>query len=367
MVHWCGGNALTVGLLGFMDMAKVQRADEGLARALAGELTERELRALGGLLYHFVFTIALPPYVMYHFYDGIDQLRRGPVMVYALFLCGGPTREGPDDLVTMGSAMGVVVENWDIANGGRFNLLVPATQDHLVTLLGRGGFDLVYGSPLCRSYSIEHQPRLRTWWEPRGSQPVPPEWQVYLDKDTSLARFVVKCLGVADDAGKLWGLEHPSPRWDARSHAHWPEHTEQGTIFDDPDTLALASRPTAAYFDHAQCKVGSPFQKYTRQLGHHVFVHFLSPRLYGGHKCTCAWHEKVAIGQNADGSYVSAESASYPPRMKKAILSSARDAARALRNAESPADVDVGNASCPVPVTARSHKAMTQWRVMGAT
>jgi hypothetical protein len=91
---WIGGNILTTGLIAYLDKPKILRAEHGLRAALAGELTVERFRELAGLLHHVVYTMAMPNYLMYDFYHGLDGMRGPPPAPpparRMLFLCGGP-------------------------------------------------------------------------------------------------------------------------------------------------------------------------------------------------------------------------------------------------------------------------------------
>jgi hypothetical protein len=271
----------------------------------------------------------LPKHVMYNFYDGIDQLQRVRAAAAkvrrggrptALFLFGGPTQEGPEDLVAIGTGCGIDVVNYDLANGSAFDLRDPALQYELLRQIAARVYALVFVAPLCRSYSIRHVPCLRSPAEPRGIVPVPRAYARYIRNDTGLALFAVRAVSKAADAGVMYGIEHPSPRDDETSHAYWKAFAHQGTIWHDQDTRALAARPATDVFDFAQCKVGSVYQKYTRVMGHRVFLAGLRPRLHAGERCTCARHAVRATGLGDDGEYRSRAAAYYPLEMKRSLL-----------------------------------------------
>ena len=134
---WVGAHVLTTGLIAFLDKAKVLRAQHGLRSAALGEFTVSAFRELAGLLHHIVFTIALPMYVMYSFYDGLDQLQGwAPVVptLRCLFLCGGPGVAAS----VAGLAPGCVVVSHDVADGVEHDLLAPALQASVLRAVAAG-------------------------------------------------------------------------------------------------------------------------------------------------------------------------------------------------------------------------------------
>jgi hypothetical protein len=93
-----------------------------------------------------------------------------------------------------------------------------------------------------------------------------------VDNDTRLALFTLRVLARAAELDILWAFEHPSPRDDPASPAHWPRFAEQGTIWHDVAMQALLAAPSTDNFDFAQCALGSSLQKYTRIAGHRAFT-----------------------------------------------------------------------------------------------
>ena len=62
---WTGGNIFTPGIVAYLDDAKVFRAAQGLRAALDGGLNESLFCELDCLLHFFIFTMALPSYIMH--------------------------------------------------------------------------------------------------------------------------------------------------------------------------------------------------------------------------------------------------------------------------------------------------------------
>ena len=363
-VKWTGAYAFTTGLLAFMPPDKMQRAEQGLQRALQGDLAVKPILELLGLLHHVVFTLAVPMHVMYNCYDGLDLLRRklrsrneATTARRALFLCGGPpgSMDDPDALSAIATRYGFEVDNLDILTG--CDLLAAGVEEKILREMHERKWFYVHGANTCRSYSIEHEPVLR--WRDEPHRPVPREWRRYLAKETHLAHMVTRLLTAADDLDLLWSHEHPGPRWDTQAMGYWEEFAHVGTIYDDALFQRLSGRPSADSFDMYQCQVGSEFQKFTRFTIRRELGARLKPRLAAGVPCTCGRHKKVARGRNAAGESISKGAAHYTPEMKCGLCSSAMETADELgwvgkRHTTLEDDT-------MVPVTPRSRKAFENW------
>ena len=365
-VKFLGAWAFTSGLLGYVSSDKRLRALDGLHEGRAGRLTVKKSLELFGLLHHIVFTSALPPYVMYHIYDGIDQLHRDAktraqfkLKRRALFLCGGEPAPGDRSLEAIGADFGFEVENIDVVHGR--DLLQPKVQEYVIRGVHAKRWMYIHAGNPCRSYSVGHQPQLRSVAKPRGILPIPKAWAAYLANDTALMLFCFKVLTLADDVGLLWSAEHPSPRDDVKSHAYWPKmaHREVGTQWHDKAVLNLTQRATTVVFDFPQCALGSPFQKYTRMAMARALAVHLAPRLRAGYKCTCTSHARVAQGYDELGVPNSRAAAKYPLPMQQAIFEGASMAIEDLGLDRRP--VEPLDPNQLVPVTARSAKAFDTW------
>ena len=245
--EWVGGQYLATALLSYLSPAKVLKALTALRGAQAGTLTVREMRELGGLLHHFVFTLVLPKQLMYNFYDGIDALHRvcaaaaaveDPARpaerTRALVLFGGLAQDGPLDLVALGRLHGIKVVNYDIANGVQFDLRRREVQHRLLGEIAARAYAIVFAAPPARTYSARRAPPLRSPAEPSGITPIPRAFARAVREDTALAHFALTALAAAADANVIYGLEHP-----------WTDDPGQGTIWHDSATKALAARPTS--------------------------------------------------------------------------------------------------------------------------
>jgi len=364
-LKWVGAYAFSTGLLSYMPKPKMMSADARLTEMSEGRLTVRQVMELGGLLHHVVFTLALPLHVMYNFYDGVDALRRSGRIaasvrrtLRALFICGGPPDDSPDGLLAIGRRHGFEVDNIDILVGGQ--ILKPRTQQYVLTGLESRRWYYVHGANPCRTYSILHTPVLRTPRWPRGIVPMPRTWARLIAKDTAIMLFTAEVYGLADDLDLAWSGEHPSPRSDTSSIAHWPEYEHVGTQWHDKAFRDLAKRPTVDFFDMAQCYQGSDFQKYTRFIGSKRYLKHLRPRLKAGVMCSHKKHAKTAFGKDDGGHNVSESSAHYPPMMKDNMFAAAREAAdEAGVNPVGGGDLDDARL---VPTTKRSLGAIHAWQ-----
>ena len=276
--EWVGGQYLATALLSYLSPAKVLKALTALRGAQAGTLTVREMRELGGLLHHFVFTLVLPKQLMYNFYDGIDTLHRirtaaeavgAPVRApmgrtRALFLFGGRAQHGTLDLLALGETLGFTVVNYDIANGDQFDLRRREVQHQLLGEIEARVYAIVFAAPPSRTYSSHHIPRLRSPAEPGGITPIPRAFARSVRDETALAHFALTAIAAAADAHVIYGLEHLSAT-----------HPEQGSIWHHPATAAIAARPTSDGLDTAPRADGNC----THILGHRVWLAGLRPLL----------------------------------------------------------------------------------------
>ena len=366
---WVGFGFFSTGLLGYISPAKHEKARTGLALARSGRAAYSEMRELGGFLHHIVFNMLLPKHVMYNFYDGVDRLRREraataagvPGGLRGLFVFGGPS-QGESSIDAICRDRGVDPRNIDRVNGASFDLLGAELRSSILMDIEAGVYSFVVWAAPCRSFSIRGR-KLRSRAEPRGIQPIPRAWATYLRNDTLLARFVIKGARLCDKQDILWLCEHPSPRFDRSSHAYWEAFADWGTIWDEPDMEPLLSSASVDWFDFAQCFLGSEYQKYTRLIGHRLFIAGLRGPLHAGEKCVCRSHAKVASGVNALGEYNSRGAAHYPLAMKAAIVSVGATAVRAQRGRGSRLVSSAGELpdAAVVPVTARADAAFAAW------
>ena len=122
---WIGAHIYTPGLLAYLAKAKMLRAAAGLESYLLGSMQVTEFQALTGLLHHVVFTVALPKFVMYNLYDGLDQLciEAGAVpRMWRLLFLGGDAGSGDGVLEALEDALGAKVDSYTAAGDAPFDL-----------------------------------------------------------------------------------------------------------------------------------------------------------------------------------------------------------------------------------------------------
>ena len=246
-----------------------------------------------------------------------------------LILFAGPG--GRDDsLAAFFRLTGAHVDEVDTKIGGvEHDLTRTHVSDLWINRIVAGDYDAVFAAPPCSSYSISHDPPLRSALEPLGVTPLPSEWRAYVEKHNRLTTFTAAALRAAHDLGMLWAAENPADRGVPGSPAYWPAFAGRGSIWRVPCMADLASSTGAAVYTFAQCACGAPAQKYTTILAPPAMKAALTPfrRLVCTHK---RGHAVIAMGYDVDGSSLSAPSAAYPPRMNELLADAFTRAHKAL-------------------------------------
>ena len=257
--------------------------------------------------------------------------------------------------------LGACVHEIDTKIGGiEHDLSRADISDEILRRIAAGAYDAIFAAPPCSSYSIAHDPQLRSAIEPLGIQPVPIEWRAYVDKHNLLTAFTAAAARAAHDVGALWAIENPADRGIRDSPAFWPRFSGCGSIWRVPGMADLASSTGATFFTFAQCACGAPAQKYTTLLAPRAMVAALQPfrRLVCTHK---RGHATKAAGYDGSGVSLSAASAAYPPRMNELLADAFFAAHRAFhlrtrRDGGGGGRITDGPALCP-PVRAACEAA----------
>eukprot|EP00965_Chrysotila_dentata_P071367 2358703-Pleurochrysis_carterae.AAC.1 len=107
------------------------------------------------------------------------------------------------------------------------DVLREDVASRLLGWVGEGRFGAVFLAPPCSSFSVAHQPGLRTREEPEGAQPVPEEWARYLRKHNALANFAARMVAAAGAADTPWALENPADYGDREGVAWWERFADR--------------------------------------------------------------------------------------------------------------------------------------------
>eukprot|EP00965_Chrysotila_dentata_P032495 1082789-Pleurochrysis_carterae.AAC.1 len=74
-------------------------------------------------------------------------------------------------------ARGLHAAEVDIAQGGAdHDVLRSEVADTLLRRVRQGRYTAVFAAPPCSSFSVAHQPRLRSRERPEGVDPMPRKW-----------------------------------------------------------------------------------------------------------------------------------------------------------------------------------------------
>ena len=190
------------------------------------------------------------------------------------------------------------------------NLSRRVVQARVLADIAARRYDVVVLATPCSSLSVALDPPIRSLAEPLGLAEAIPDWGPYLTKHNGLIAFSADVCRAAELARCLWLVENPAAR--REGVAAWPEKADRVSLFDMPAFPALTTDVETCSTTFAQCRFGSPFQKYTTLLAplraRASLLATLAPP-----PCTCAAHAEHAIGVRA------AAAAAYPPAMCDAL------------------------------------------------
>ena len=130
-------------------------------------------------------------------------------------------------------------------------------------------------------------------------------------------------LHCASLAGSEWILENPADRGDS-SMPHLFEERRHGPLWLMPEILALARKHSTQLCTFPMCSVGSDFQKYTTLMYTSGFASMLTP--LNARRCDHppGTHSPAGGSRDADGKWVSRESAAYPPDFNMLVADAVR-------------------------------------------
>ena len=209
----------------------------------------------------------------------------------------------------------VVVEIDTKVGGADHDMTRGEVIEELMRRIRAHEFDGVFIATPCESYSVAHEPRLRTSAQPEGVTPVPPEWRRYLEKHNYLAAVSARLARAALENGVAVAIENPAHRGDQGSAAYWRRHHDHGSLWQMPVIEALQLRLQT----FAQCSFGAPWQKWT-SIAYSMNLEAEMGKL-AGHGCPHGnvRHSMVAHGRLADGRSVANLAAAYPRAMSEFI------------------------------------------------
>ena len=224
-----------------------------------------------------------------------------------LILFAGPdARE--DGFAAFLRRSGARVDEVDTKIGGvEHDVTRSEVANRIIRHIASGAYDAVFAATPCSSYSIAHEPQLRSALEPLGIQPVPAEWRAYVAKHNRLTAFTAAALRAAHDVGALWAMENPADRGIRGSPAHWARFASRGSVWRVPCVTQLAAHARAEPYTMAQCACGAPAQKYTTLLAPPSMAAVLAPfrRLVCTHRVRvrCRWHFALGGSRRLPGTH----------------------------------------------------------------
>ena len=115
-----------------------------------------------------------------------------PLRILVLFSGAG---ESESNLPLHLREAGCVVVAIDTKVGGASHDVLRACVGlPLLTRIRASEFDCVFIATPCSSYSVLHDPQLRSVEEPEGIAPIPEEWRAYVRKHNFLADFTASAI-----------------------------------------------------------------------------------------------------------------------------------------------------------------------------
>ena len=252
----------------------------------------------------------------------------GPTSKKVLALFSGPYRRS-DGLGSFLETLGltaVMVDNDAKLGDESHDLLDDTFFRSLLRRAALGEFLAVIAAPPCSTFSIGRfirsnsspdggPPVVRTREHIHGVPNVPPGHEHELRQANELVRRMCTILHVAHGAGSEFVIENPVDRGNSERPKYF--HTDQhGPLWLMPDVLTLSAVVGCLSCTFAQCRFGSPVQKYTTFL----YSPGLEPAFGPLDKLECdhrpGEHASMAGGvKDAEGEWNSAAYAAFPPEL----------------------------------------------------
>ena len=217
--------------------------------------------------------------------------------------------------------------------GSAHDVLRRMVADRLLERIRASEFEAVFIATPCSSYSVRHDPQLRTRDDPEGDVTAPPAWRAYVAKHNLLAQFTARAVDACRITTTPVALENPSDRGDTSSPASWPAFSDHGSLWRMPAIAAALGAYAATFSTFAQCSLSSLAQKWTTIAA----AGALSPALAGlGHpRYGCAHgkerHSQTLSGYDELGRSRAGQAAAYPAPMNDLLTSAVVAAALARR------------------------------------
>ena len=246
--------------------------------------------------------------------------------------------EADSNLPTLLRRAGCTVTAIDTKIGGSaHDVLRSSVGQPLLDRVRGGEFDAVFIATPCSSYSVHHQPALRSDTEPLGKQPVPPEWRAYLFKHNLLSEYTAQVWLACVASDTPVALENPADRSDPASPARWDRFPHHGSLWRVPRIASALGDSHASFHTFAQCAFASRAQKWTTLAAWGDLRRTLAGLGTARYHCphTRERHPEILTGRDELGRSRTGEAAAYPPQLNSFLTRALVESALATRRRRS--------------------------------
>ena len=249
-----------------------------------------------------------------------------PLRILVLFSGAG---ESESNLPLHLREAGCVVVAIDTKVGGASHDVLRASVGlPLLTRIRASEFDCVFIATPCSSYSVLHDPQLRSVEEPEGIAPIPEEWRAYVRKHNFLADFTASAIDACRASSTPLAVENPADR--SVQPAFWEDVRTCASIWRMPCIAKALGASRATFRTFSQCKLGSGAQKWTTVASTGELARELACLGDSRYLCDHISHRVVLEGRDASGRSRAGLAAAYP-RGLNALLARALVAAGLAR------------------------------------
>ena len=198
-------------------------------------------------------------------------------------------------------------------------------------------FDAVFIATPCSSYSVRHDPALRSDTEPLGVDPLPAGWGAYVAKHNLLADYTAQVWRACVDSSTPVALENPASRSDKQSPAHWSRFPRHGSLWHMPCIASALGASRACFHTFSQCMFQANAQKWTTIASGGDLSRTLAGLGAARYHCShgSQRHEEVLTGRDALGRSRAGEAAAYPASLNRLLARAVAESALATRRRRS--------------------------------
>ena len=243
-----------------------------------------------------------------------------------LILLSGPKKR-PDGLAAYLKIAGFecTLVDFDPKNGGgpEDNILDDDVYARILEDVKSGQFAAIFAAPPCSTFSVARHfdsngkdpgpPPVRSRSHIRELPDLPPTRKAEARRANEIVGRTCALLLTGWRIGTEFILENPADHGDPASHRLFLTE-EHAPMWLMAEIKALSKLTKAGTVTFPQCELGAPWQKDTTLMFSPGLARWLDP--LGGLVCSHKSHAKQIGGaRNAQGNWVSAESAAYPPQL----------------------------------------------------